>query len=177
MHPVQQVVIDFAASTYLDRGGETYQLTSGIQDDAGAYVAGPAHSQERVAAFQRWLLPEAGWMVGRPMMHSGGQPFRWDWYIDIAAIEVAEDVWRVSDHYIDVTVFENRRYEVLDLDEFADALEAGSLSTEQALATLRSTHRLCAELEELDFSVPALLERHAPTLPAFQPWETVTAPQ
>ena len=116
-------------------------------------------------------------MIAHPMMHSGVEPFRWDWYIDIAAIDLAEDVWRVSDHYIDVTVFDGQRYELLDLDEFAEALEGGSLSDREGIAALRSTHRLCAELEELDFSVPSLLERHAPALPALQTWESVTTPR
>jgi uncharacterized protein len=174
VHPVQQTIVDFTRSTYLDKGGEAYQLTSCIRSNDGAYVAGPAHSQERVAAFQRWLLPEAGWMVGRPLMHPGIEPFRWDWYIDIVAIDVTEDVWRVSDRYIDVTVFENHRYELLDLDEIAEAMEAGSLSSAEGIAALRSTHHLRAELKELDFSVPSLLERHAPALPALQDWESVT---
>lgn len=177
MHPIRQTIVDFPSSTYLDKGGETYQLASCIRRGGEAYIAAPVPAHEEVAMFQRWLLPEPGWMLGRPKLHPHVQPHPWDWYIDFATIEVGPDQWRVNDHEIDLLVFENQRYEVLDLDEFVDAIEAGSLPVEVGLETIRSLHRLCTELDELNFSVDALLRRHAPSLPAFQPWETVTAAQ
>jgi len=174
MTVVHKTVVDFTAATYCDKGGELFQLTTCVRVGAGAYVAGPAYGQERVAAFQRWLLPERGWMISVPLLHPGSQPFPWDWYIDLVGIDSASDRWTIDDHFIDVTVFEGDRYEVLDLDEFADALDARSLSSDSGAATLRSTQRLCAELEELNFSVPSLLARHTPDLPSVQPWDTVT---
>ena len=116
-------------------------------------------------------------MLGRPKLHPHVQPHPWDWYIDLATIEVGPERWQVNDHEIDLLVFENQRYEVLDLDEFVDAIEVGSLQIELGLETIRSLHRLCTELDELNFSVDALLQRHAPSLPAFQPWDSVTAPR
>lgn len=173
MHPIRQTVVDFPSSTYLDKGGETYQLASCIRRDTEAYIAAPVPAHDEVAMFQRWLLPEPVWVVGCFSLHPQAQPVPWDWYIDIATIDTGSDQWRVSDHYIDLTVFEGQRYEVLDLDEFAEALEESLITIEAGLATLRSSHRLCAELEEVGFSVPSLLQRHAPSLPTAQPWESV----
>ncbi|MBT5775167.1 MAG: DUF402 domain-containing protein [Dehalococcoidia bacterium] len=177
MHPIRQTIVDFPSSTYLDKGGETYRLASCIRSGGEAYIAAPVPAHEEVAMFQRWLLPEPGWVVGCFSLHPQVQPVPWDWYIDLATVDTSPEAWRVSDHYIDVTVFDGQRYELLDLDEFAEALEEELIPIEVGIATLRSSQRLCAELEELNFSVPALLERHAPSLPAFQPWETVTVPQ
>lgn len=171
-----RTVIDFPTSTYHDRGGEIYQLTSCVRSDGGAYVAGPAApvGHPSVVALQRWLLPQPGWMVGCTLLQDpDAQPLP-DWHVDLVAIEVTPDQWRVTDHFIDVTVFEGERYEVLDLDEFVDALAAGSLPVETGLDTLRSLHQLCTGLTDAEFSVNTLLERHAPTLPGFRPWDVVS---
>ena len=98
----------------------------------------------------------------------------WDWYIDLVTIDVTPDQWRVTDHFIDVTVYEGERYELLDLDEFVDALEAGHLPVDTGLRTVRSLHQLCSELKDADFVMKSLLELHAPSLPFIQPWDAVS---
>ena len=163
-------VIDFPSSTYHDSGGEIYQLTHCIRNDSGAYVAGPVSGNGRVSALQRWLLPEQGWFVGCTSFHSVADKLPWDWYVDLAAIDVTPDQWCVTDHYIDVTVYEGERYEILDLDEFVDGIEAGHLPVDKGLRTVRSVHQICSELKDAGFSMKTLLAQHVPSLPGVQPW-------
>ncbi len=64
------------------------------------------------------------------------------WYVDLVEITEAGDQITVRDHYLDVIVGPPEHYyRVLDMDEFGDALAAGKLSVEQAIAGLRNFQR------------------------------------
>ena len=57
-------------------------------------------------------------------------------------VEQHEDRYIFRDLYIDVMVpTDGRHYRILDLDEFADAIDNGSLSVEQATDALRRWQR------------------------------------
>src|ERR1044072_431698 len=60
------------------------------------------------------------------------------WYVDLIEGTHEEDRIILRDLYIDVMVpTDGRHQRMLDLDEFADAVEAGKLDTRTALAALR----------------------------------------
>ncbi|MFG1859721.1 DUF402 domain-containing protein [Microbispora bryophytorum] len=65
------------------------------------------------------------------------------WYVDLIDLEEAGPKQLVvHDLYVDILVPPlSRRYEVLDLDEFADALQDGAIDAATAVRVLRDTQR------------------------------------
>jgi hypothetical protein len=60
------------------------------------------------------------------------------WYVDLVSVEQNGNRNTFRDLYIDVMVpTDGRHYRMLDLDEFADAIDNGLLSTQQATDALR----------------------------------------
>lgn len=162
--------MDVTARSHRDRQGRIAPLNTLAIAPGGLYIAGDFRGHRRFRAFQRWLLPAQGWVLGRFAVHPGQRPMSEDWYIDLDAIRVAGNLWTAEDRLLDVGVFEGRRYEIQDADELADCLEQGLLPPEAALIALRSLHELCQALERLEFSGAALLREYAPGLPAARPW-------
>ena len=65
------------------------------------------------------------------------------WYVDLVTVNHdGAGTYVVTDQYIDVEVpTDGRPYKILDLDEFADAIESGVLDTALALDGLRRWQR------------------------------------
>lgn len=64
------------------------------------------------------------------------------WYVDLTIVTREADLYRVVDLDIDVFVpTDGRPYRMLDLDEFADAIEVGEFTLEEALDGLRRWQR------------------------------------
>ncbi|MFI0352892.1 DUF402 domain-containing protein [Actinomadura sp. 9N407] len=64
------------------------------------------------------------------------------WYVDLVHVSAEEDSIIVRDLYIDVMVpTDGRHQRLLDLDEFADAIEAGELDIGAAIDGLRRWQR------------------------------------
>ncbi|TWD74836.1 hypothetical protein FB561_6270 [Kribbella amoyensis] len=116
-----------------------------------------------VAILPRWQVPglpttdrcfvlaDEGVQITRPNTFSG--TLRGGWYIDVVDVEEAEPGRLVvHDRAIDfVLPATSLRYEVLDLDEFADALENGEIDTATAIRALRTTQRFIdSHLRNLD---------------------------
>jgi hypothetical protein len=60
------------------------------------------------------------------------------WYVDLIMVEESGSRYTFRDLYIDVIVpMDGRHYRMLDLDEFADALDARALNPNQAIHALR----------------------------------------
>ena len=81
-----------------------------------------------------------------------------DYYIDI--VEIAEhsaDRWHVRDFYLDITVVEGERAEVLDTDEYLAAVQAGFLTQQEAAFALTKTHELVNALATHDYSLETYL--------------------
>src|SRR5438552_4283542 len=71
-----------------------------------------------------------------------GAEGRGTWYVDLVTVEQHGDRYIFRDLFIDVVVpMDGRHYRMLDLDEFADAIDNGSLSVEQATDALRRWQR------------------------------------
>ena len=82
------------------------------------------------------LVKPDGTVVDREREGSG------TWYVDLVTVEQRADRYIIRDLYIDVMVpTDGRHYRILDLDEFADAIENGALSVEQATDSLRRWQR------------------------------------
>jgi len=161
----QGLLVDVRACTHRDRQGHTSPLDSLVRGAETLFIAGTLPGNPRFRSFQRWLLPAPGWVVGRFAAHPGQRPMAEDWYIDVDAIRIQDDLWRAEDRMLDVSVFEGQRYTVDDADELADCLDQGLISVADAAIALRSLHTLCRTLERLAFSGRALLAEYAPDLP------------
>ena len=64
------------------------------------------------------------------------------WYVDLVTVEHHEARYIFRDLFIDLMVpMDGRHYRMLDLDEFADAIDNGSLNVERATDALRRWQR------------------------------------
>lgn len=66
------------------------------------------------------------------------------WYCDIVdySYDEAENALTTTDLLADVIVYPDGRFKVVDLDELAESLEKGILSTEQLARSLKQLHEL-----------------------------------
>ncbi|MFN2496108.1 MAG: DUF402 domain-containing protein [Pseudonocardiaceae bacterium] len=64
------------------------------------------------------------------------------WYVDLVHVTAEQDSIIIRDLYIDVLIpIDGRHQRLLDLDEFADAIEAGQLDVSTAVDGLRRWQR------------------------------------
>lgn len=74
-----------------------------------------------------------------PIWIQRGDPL---WYVDLAIVRREDALYRVMDLDIDVFVpTDGRPYRMLDLDEFADAIEEGEFTLAEAMDGLRRWQR------------------------------------
>ena len=74
------------------------------------------------------------------------------WYCDIVAESETEDGLIFSDLLIDVVILPDGTVHVVDLDEAADALEQGLITSDMLASALRSTNNLLAYIYRGRFS-------------------------
>ena len=101
-----------------------------------------------------FVIADEGVQITRPNTFSG--VLEGGWYIDLVDVEEPEPGRLVvHDLYVDLLLPPvSVRYEVLDLDEFADALEDGSIDAGTAVRVLRNTQRFIdTHLRNLDRDV------------------------
>ena len=96
-----------------------------------------------------------------PLRHKPNRPrlgaLEGGWYVDLVVVaETAPKQLVVHDLYVDIVVPpRGRRYEVLDLDELADALRDGSVDALTAAGVLRNAQRFIDKhLRDLDREAP-----------------------
>lgn len=102
------------------------------------------------------LPPPRGRCSARSARQLGGRS-RGGWYIDLIAIEEAgPDRLVVHDLYVDLIILPaSRRYEVLDLDELADAVTTGVVDLPTATTVLRNTQTFInSHLANFDVEAP-----------------------
>ena len=146
-----------AASHQVGSSGRIYPVDTIRPHSGGAlYFGRPWINSERYSYFESFLLPDLGVQVS---CYTAIPParFPWDWYVDIARITQPGGVWRIHDLYLDLGVHEGRGYDILDLDEFADALKLGAIAPADADYALRSLHRFTALLADHGYAMERLL--------------------
>ncbi len=157
-------LVDTVAGTVRDRNGVIYPLERLVVAGGRLYYARSIAPNPLFSYHERWLLPEQNWVVNRFAFHPHRLPSI-DWYIETDLIEVDGALWRVSDGYLDVGLFEGRRYYLEDADELADGIAAGDIPLAEGLVALRALNQLCLALERHHYSGHALLREYAPGLP------------
>lgn len=131
------------------RAVERYQVHA-----AGLAVVRPFKAHPRIRAWQAHLLPALGLQVCRYEFHG---PREHDYYIDLATITQAGGIWTLTDHYLDVLVWEGVRAELIDQDEFMAAVRAGYLDVARAQAVWAQAQALLRGLAEHGHDVQAYL--------------------
>ncbi len=76
------------------------------------------------------------------------------WYVDIITSDYSNEnnSLLVTDLLVDLLIYEDGSYKVVDLDEVADALEQGLLSTEMVCDIVRLTNHLLNKLYQGNFT-------------------------
>ena len=75
------------------------------------------------------------------------------WYCDIIShtYDAHTDTYIFTDLLADVIIYPDGRVKVVDLDEIADALEAGAITSEQAQDALRKLNKLLSVIYRNEF--------------------------
>jgi hypothetical protein len=99
----------------------------------------PYQAPGRPTTDRCFVLPDEGAQLTRPNTFTGS--FEGGWYIDLIEVEQPEPKRLViHDLYVDLLIPPRAvRYDLLDLDELADALQAGAIDTRTASKVLRNT--------------------------------------
>ena len=71
------------------------------------------------------------------------------WYIDLVEVrrDADTDTYELHDLLADVRILPDGQVEIVDLDELADALEQGLITTEQGILALRTLHALLCDIQ------------------------------
>lgn len=88
-----------------------------------------------------FVLPDEGVQLTQPNTFTG--PYEGGWYIDLIELEhQAPNRLVVHDLYVDILIPpDGARYDVLDLDDLADAIQSNTIDTPTAAKVLRNTQR------------------------------------
>jgi hypothetical protein len=85
------------------------------------------------------LLKENAILAREPWM---GESWRDCWYVDLVTIDVDADTIEAEDRYVDLIVGRTGpTFKVIDLDDLAQAVDAGAITAPQAADTLRDLQR------------------------------------
>lgn len=74
-----------------------------------------------------YIMMKKGWKISKFFDKDDNLNF---WYCDIIDVELKNDVLNITDLLIDVKVYKDGTYEILDLDELDEALEKNLITTE-----------------------------------------------
>lgn len=140
MHPPKVETFDVPARTNTDPKGFVRPVDEYRTEPFGLYLARPMEDHPRISALESWLLPELGIRVTDWWWRPGEKCLQ-DFYIDIVDIERDGDIWRTVDYYLDVIVHTGQRSEVIDLDEYVEAVSHGLLDAGAAERALTSSYR------------------------------------
>lgn len=140
MHPPKVSTFDVPGRVNIDNKGEARLVDEYRETPFGLYMSRPMVDRPTANWMQTWLLPELGiavtvwsWTAG----HARDQ----DFYVDICDIVRHGDRWTLTDHYLDIVVRTGQSADVIDVDEFVEAVALGLLDPPAAEAAMHRTHR------------------------------------
>ncbi|WP_277068962.1 DUF402 domain-containing protein [Saccharomonospora viridis] len=171
LHPPKRERFDVSAGVNVDPKGIARSVEEYRVEPFGLYMARPAPGRVQFHYLESWLLPELGLRV-TDFWFTPGHEFDQDFYVDIVAIDVRDDVWVATDLYLDLAVRTGRSVTVLDTDELLEAATAGLITLEQARTALERAYRVVEALAAHDYDLPRWLaglgmtttwRRHPPT--------------
>lgn len=139
----------------------TGQWCSGVRtgDDIVAYdveILPPWLVPGRPTTDRCFVIADEGVQIRKPVTFVDA--LEGAWYVDLVEVEeTGPKRLTVRDLYMDIVVLPaGRRYEVLDLDELADALQDGAIDAATTVRVLRDTQRFIdRRLRNLDQDPPS----------------------
>ena len=144
-HPPKRETFDVAGGTNVDPKGFVRPVDVYRETDAGLYLSRPMVDHPSIGHLRSWLLPDLGLRVTDFTFRPGHERAQ-DYYVDIAETTRDGDVWRTEDHYIDLVVRTGTCTEVIDVDEYVEAVAAGLLPRAPAERAFRTSTRAYAGL-------------------------------
>lgn len=167
MHPPNEYAYFVAqqVNVYL-KNGETRALQY-LAERAHGLSYGIALTEEqhpKLSYRESHVLPALGLEVSRFAYRRRAFWRGFDYYVDIARVSERGERWVVRDLYLDVLVYEGKRAEIVDTDEYVAAMQEGHLGDEEAAYALFTAHRLLNGLAEHGYSLEGWLRAQGVTL-------------
>jgi predicted RNA-binding protein associated with RNAse of E/G family len=159
-------VVDTSALMVGQPGGPLWALDRLELAGGRLYYALSIAGDPSISYQETWLIPDEGWAITRFRFQPQPVSPAIDWKLETDWIEAHGDTWLVHDGFLDLAVTEGLRAELEDADELAEAIRAGEIALEDALAVLQSLDRLWRALRQRHYSGLALLRDYAPGLPS-----------
>jgi predicted RNA-binding protein associated with RNAse of E/G family len=156
VHPPKCEIFDVAAGTNTDPKGLVRPVSEYRVEEFGLYVSREMQGHPKLAWVESWLLPALGIRVTDWWFTPGNERDQ-DFYIDIVDVERDGEVWRTVDHYLDIVVRAGRDSEVIDLDEYLEAIATGLLDQAAAGRALAASNRAVDGLAACGHDVNAWL--------------------
>jgi len=124
------------------------------------YLAMPLEQSKNVKYIKANFIPSLGLKISKFTFVNEETRQRfgaYEYYVDIAEIKVAADIWTLDDLYLDVLLWEHKKLEILDTDEFVEASKLGYLSDRQHSYALESLHSFVNKLSSFHYDLDAYL--------------------
>jgi hypothetical protein len=156
VHPPKCETFDVASGTNTDPKGFVRSVSEYRVEPFGLYVSRKMVGHPKLEWVESWLLPELGIRVTDWWFTPGNERDQ-DFYIDIVDVRRDGEVWRTVDHYLDIVVRVGRDSEIIDLDEYVEAIAAGLLDPAAAERALAASYRALTGLTAHGHDVNAWL--------------------
>ena len=112
----------------------------------------PIKPREDFASGMSYAMLDKGWKISRFLNKDGNLEY---WYCDIIDYKFEkiddEEVYTLIDLLVDVKVYEDGRYEVLDLDELDEALKNNLITEDQKSMALNKLNSLLELIKKGEF--------------------------
>lgn len=139
MHPPKTQVFDPDARVQIDTKGVERPVDTLRVHDWGLYLSRPVVARPNAWWIETWVLPELGVCLSDWHWRPGHERDQ-DVYVDIAEIVRDGPRLHMTDLYLDLVVRGGRETEVIDVDEFVDAVAEGLLDPARARYALDRSH-------------------------------------
>ena len=165
MHPPTEIVYEFRKRQrirYKLGQAETSWLSSyDVSPHELAYIAEHDDHPE-VLTMRGQVLPDLGLQVVQFKYREPKRPHaNFDYYVDMVRVSERGKRWVVRDLYLDILVFEGKRAEIIDTDEYLAAVQENHLGAEEAAYALNTAHTLLNGLAQCGYSLRTWLKSAA----------------
>ena len=165
MHPITEAVYDFEKRQRLRHKIEGIEISRLVHHNIGAnelvYVAEYDDHPESLA-MRGQVLPDLGLQVVRFEYRKPKRTHaNFDYYVDVVRVSERGKRWVVRDLYLDILVFEGKRAEIIDTDEYLAAVQENHLGAEEAAYALNTAHTLLNGLAQCGYSLRTWLKSAA----------------